>query len=118
MHSQTFSPRAAQFDYSMYSRQCAAVCCSAPRSGAKHPVPRVDIIVQGFACQSMSSENNNRGQFKGAVKQGHGTTGITFRGGMHSPWMQCLVPGSCSYGLALLHRAVFTVAGCAVLYHC
>lgn len=49
-------------------------------TGEKVAVPPVDVVVAGFVCKSVSSENNNRVRFKHCIDEGSGSTGVTFSG--------------------------------------
>ena len=45
-------------------------------------VPAVDIVVAGFVCKSVSTENNNRQDFSNCINEESGKTGETFGGMM------------------------------------
>jgi site-specific DNA-cytosine methylase len=45
-------------------------------------VPKVDIVIAGFVCKSVSSENNDREKFANCIKEAIGKTGETFDGVM------------------------------------
>ena len=46
------------------------------------PVPAVDIVIAGFVCKSVSSENNERGKYSNCINDAVGKTGETFKGVM------------------------------------
>ena len=50
------------------------------RSGTVKHVPRVQVLVAGFECDSVSAQNNTRGEFQDCVARGVGSTGTTFKG--------------------------------------
>ena len=43
-------------------------------------VPEVDVLVAGFVCKSVSSENNKRPDHKHCIREATGATGTTFSG--------------------------------------
>jgi len=43
-------------------------------------VPEVDIVIAGFVCKSVSTENNAREQFANCIQEACGQTGETFNG--------------------------------------
>ena len=43
-------------------------------------IPAVDIIIAGFVCKSVSTENNERDKYKNCINEACGTTGETFDG--------------------------------------
>lgn len=43
-------------------------------------VPKVDVVIAGFVCKSVSTENNEREKFSNCIKEGCGKTGETFDG--------------------------------------
>lgn len=43
-------------------------------------VPKVDVVIAGFVCKSVSSENNEREQFANCIEEACGKTGETFDG--------------------------------------
>ena len=45
-------------------------------------VPYVDIVIAGFVCKSVSTENNDRVQFANCFEEESGKTGETFVGVM------------------------------------
>jgi len=45
-------------------------------------VPSVDIVIAGFVCKSVSTENNERAMYKNCIKEASGKTGETFDGVM------------------------------------
>ena len=45
-------------------------------------VPAVDIVIAGFVCKSVSSENNDRGKYSNCINDVVGKTGETFKGVM------------------------------------
>lgn len=45
-------------------------------------VPRVDIVVAGFVCKSVSLENNEREKYSNCIQEASGATGVTFDGMM------------------------------------
>jgi len=45
-------------------------------------VPSVDIVIAGFVCKSVSTENNERAMYKNCIKEATGKTGETFDGVM------------------------------------
>ena len=44
------------------------------------PIPRVDLLIAGFVCKSVSTENNDRGKYVDCIQQSAGQTGDTFAG--------------------------------------
>ena len=51
-------------------------------TGKKVTVPAVDIVVAGFVCKSVSTENNERSRYANCIREGIGKTGETFDGVM------------------------------------
>lgn len=49
-------------------------------SGEREKVPEVDLVIAGFVCKSVSSENNDRHKYKSCIDKGIGSTGETFSG--------------------------------------
>ena len=45
-------------------------------------VPKVDILIAGFVCKSVSTENNQRKKYKNCIREATGKTGETFDGMM------------------------------------
>ena len=43
-------------------------------------VPAVDVVIAGFVCKSVSTENNERKDHSECINRGTGQTGATFRG--------------------------------------
>mmetsp|Transcript_43589 Transcript_43589/g.81366 ORF Transcript_43589/g.81366 Transcript_43589/m.81366 type:complete len:449 (+) Transcript_43589:68-1414(+) len=48
--------------------------------GEKVRVPAVDIVIAGFVCKSVSTENNDREKFANCIQEACGQTGETFNG--------------------------------------
>ena len=48
-------------------------------TGKEAPVDRPDILVAGFVCKSVSTENVSRHLYHDCINTGQGTTGETFR---------------------------------------
>ena len=46
------------------------------------PVPAVDIVIAGFFCKSVSSENNERRKYSNCINNAVGKAGETFKGVM------------------------------------
>jgi len=51
-------------------------------TGEQDIVPAVDIIIAGFVCKSVSTENNQRQKYANCIREGIGKTGETFDGVM------------------------------------
>lgn len=51
-------------------------------TGEKDAVPAVDIMIAGFVCKSVSTENNQRQKYANCIREGIGKTGETFEGVM------------------------------------
>lgn len=51
-------------------------------TGETAEVPQVDVVIAGFVCKSVSTENNDREKFKNCIKEASGKTGETFDGVM------------------------------------
>jgi DNA-cytosine methyltransferase len=49
-------------------------------TGKQVRVPAVHVVIAGFVCKSVSSENNERRNHSECIKHGTGDTGETFRG--------------------------------------
>ena len=41
-------------------------------------VPNIDILIAGFVCKSVSTENNQRMEHKNCIREATGKTGETF----------------------------------------
>ena len=53
-----------------------------PLGGKRDSVPAVDIVIAGFSCKSVSTENHERQEHGECIVRGTGSTGETFRGRM------------------------------------
>jgi site-specific DNA-cytosine methylase len=51
-------------------------------TGEKVTVPAVDMVIAGFVCKSVSTENNKRSMYANCIREGFGKTGETFDGVM------------------------------------
>jgi len=51
-------------------------------TGEKVMVPAVDLVIAGFVCKSVSTENNERPMYANCIREGIGKTGETFDGVM------------------------------------
>ena len=49
-------------------------------TGMRVAVREVDVLIAGFVCKSVSSENNKRNTFAKCIDKGIGSTGETFSG--------------------------------------
>ena len=49
-------------------------------TGRRDSVPAVDIVIAGFSCKSVSTENHERQEHGECIVRGTGQTGETFRG--------------------------------------
>ena len=71
------------------------ICCTLGCHGLRHlgrgtamddvskktcSVPEVDILIAGFVCKSVSTQNERRGKAKDCIRESSGLTGVTFQG--------------------------------------